>query len=278
MGENWKEWQIFFPWAPKSLQMVTAAIKLKDTCSWKKSYDKTTRCIKKQKHHFAHKFHIVKTMVFSVVLNRYEGWTIKKAECWKWMLLNCGAGEETLESPLDYKEIKPVNPKDNPEYSLEWLLLKLKLQYFGHLMWKANSLERTLMLGKIEGKRRRGRQRMRWLDGISDSMDMNLSKLWEVVEDRGAWLQSMGVAKNETRPGDWTTIITKSRVRLSLRNCGSLASPRKGSPWKYSDWLISLHICIAEPQLVLSSTDTSKILIFPFILLLLNYSQSIIVG
>ena len=104
-------------------------MKSKTLASWKKSYDKTTRCIKKQKHHFAHKFHIVKTMVFSVVLNRYEGWTIKKAECWKWMLLTCGAGEETLESPLDYKEIKPVNPKDNPEYSLEWLLLKLKLQY-----------------------------------------------------------------------------------------------------------------------------------------------------
>ena len=89
---------------------------------------------------------------------------------------------------MDGKEIKPVNPKrNNPEYSLEGLMLKLKLQYFGHLMWRAGSLKKTLMLGKIEGKRRKGRQRMRWLDSITDSMDMNLSKLQYIVEDRGAW-------------------------------------------------------------------------------------------
>ena len=140
----------------------------------------------KSRHHCLQRVCIVKAVLFPILMYGCESWTIKKAKCRRIDVQNVVL-EKTLESPLDSKKIKPVNPKEiNPEYSLEGLMLKLKLQHFGHLMQRADSLEKTLMLGKIEGRRRRGRQSMRWLNGITYSMDMSLSKLLGDCEGQGS--------------------------------------------------------------------------------------------
>jgi len=229
-----KQWLTLFLGTPKSLQIVIAAMKLKDAYSLEeKLWPKKDNILKTRDITLLTKVRLVKAMVFPVVMYGCESWTMKKAEHWRIDAFELWCWR-TLEIPWTARRSSQSILKEiSSGCSLEGLMLKRKLQYLGHLMLRSDSFEKTLMLGNFEGRRRRGWQRMRWLDGITDSVDMGLGKLQDLVMDWEAWRAAAhGVTKSWTWLSDWTELNSSQTERFSSGVFWSLRFP-----WGIPAWL-----------------------------------------